>query len=233
MKIAVVDDDPRYSNQLLDYIQRFEKTSDEDFQVDTFKSGLEIMFDFKPIYDVFLLDIKMPDMDGMELAQFIRSIDQHAVIMFVTTTPHFAVHGYEVGAFDYLVKPVDYGTFEIVFQSALKKVGRSCEQIMITSEGEDIFLDTSEIIFVEVSDHLISLHTINGTYAFFSSLKDMEKKLGTCHFIKCNKSTLINLSHIIRIQSDVIRVTGNHMIVSSRNKKKAVQKAFMAYYESL
>jgi len=233
LNIAIVDDEKHYSDELNTFIKAYASETDLEVNVDTFDNGLDLIFDFKPFYDVYLLDIKMPHMDGMELAKLIRQSDQKAVILFITNTPHFAIQGYEVNAFDYIVKPMQYGTFKLIFKSALKMIKRSNDRLSILVDGESLLINTEDIIFIEVSDHLLTIETLQSSFQIFASLKEIEAKLSASTFVRCNKSTLINLRHIERIQLDKIFMTDDHNFVASRSKKKLVQKAFIDYYSQM
>ncbi|MBI9010923.1 MAG: response regulator transcription factor [Clostridiales bacterium] len=230
IKVAIVDDDALYAKALEEHIEKYSIEFNIEFDVTWFQSGLEMMFDYKPVYDIILLDILMPKMDGMELAKLIRQTDVKSKILFVTNTPHFAVQGYEVDAYDYLVKPVTYDLFKIKFRSVLDALQTQTVSLVIQHQDEEFHLDAENIIYIEVRDHWLSIQTIDKTYEMLGSLKEMGELLSDSSFVRCNKSTLINLLHVQRIKSDMISMRDNHTISASRNQKKHVQAAFVEYY---
>ena len=230
IRVAIVDDDALYAKALQEHIEKYSKEFDVELDVTLFNSGLDMLFDYKPVYDIILLDILMPDMDGMELAKIIRQTDMKSKILFVTNTPQFAVQGYEVDAFDYLVKPVTYDFFKIKFKSVLDALHTQSVSLIVQHEDEEVRLDSEDIIYIEVRDHWLSIQTINKTYEMLGSLKEMEELLSDSNFVRCNKSTLINLLHVKRIKSEIISMRDNYTISASRNRKKHIQAAFVEYY---
>ena len=87
IRIALVDDDPIYTRQLKEYLSRYEASSGEKFAVTCFTDGDGIAFNYRAEYDIILMDIEMPFLDGMTAAEEIRRLDSEVVIMFITNMP--------------------------------------------------------------------------------------------------------------------------------------------------
>ncbi len=84
---------------------------DEDIIINQFYSGKELIDNISnknEKYDIIFLDILMSNLNGIETSKYIRKIDNSVNIVFLTSSSEFAINGYEVGALDYLLKPVDY-----------------------------------------------------------------------------------------------------------------------------
>lgn len=234
LRIAIVDDDLKYCEALLSHISRYKDEKEIDVNVVTFSSGLEFISDYEPVYDILFLDIEMPYMDGMELARSIRKSDPHAVIVFITNLAQYAINGYEVNAFDYMVKPVEYMSFSIKFQKIIEAVDKSDEfSLLIPLEDGGRHMKTNEIIFIEVVDHWLYIHTKDGEYQLLGTLKKMEEKLQEHHFIRCNKSYLINLRYVVRMRSDIVVMQGDKELTISRSRRKDVQDKFIEYYSEM
>ena len=123
MRIAVVEDEQEQRDLLSGYIQKFAQETNTQHTVDLFENGLKLLEDFKPEYDIILLDIEMPGINGMETAEQIRALDENVVLMFITNMAQYAVGGYSVGALDFVLKPINYTTFSIRFSRAVKRAG--------------------------------------------------------------------------------------------------------------
>lgn len=104
MRIAIAEDEKRYSDQLQEQLQRFGADNHIEMQLFPFQNGAELLEHFRSGWDMILLDVEMPVMNGMDTARAIRQIDPEVLIMFITNMAQYALNGYEVQAFDYMLK---------------------------------------------------------------------------------------------------------------------------------
>ena len=97
VRIAVVEDEAVSRQLLADYLARYSEENNVSFEVTYFEDGGAIIGDYKPVYDIILMDIQMTHVDGMTAARAIREVDQEVVLVFITSAAQFAIHGYQVG----------------------------------------------------------------------------------------------------------------------------------------
>jgi len=233
IKIAIIDDEISCISLLKSYIMRFEKEETFQIEVTEFLNGLMLIADYKPVYDIIFLDVEMPHMNGMEVAKYIRKTDPHAIIIFVTNMSQYAVKGYEVNAFDYIIKPMDYLSMSVKLRSAIKVLKEKKEtSIIIPSEDGDRHIKAGEIVYIEVKDHWLSIHTKDNTYEMLGSLKEMEEQLEDYNFVSCYRCYLINLKYVTRMSSEFVILDNVIELKISRGKRKEVQRAFVEYYSS-
>lgn len=98
LRVAVVEDDLDMNELIQSYIRQYQQEHQLQIDIAVFQNGREIAERYNPVYDVILLDIEMPEMDGMEAARRIRGQDPDVVLMFITNIAQYAVEGYSVGA---------------------------------------------------------------------------------------------------------------------------------------
>lgn len=120
--IAIVEDEKEDSKQLQAYLKQYEEEHDTKFKVSVFFDGAEILENYQSIYDIILLDIEMPKVNGMDAAEQIRKVDSDIVLMFITNMAAYAIRGYEVEALDFVMKPVTYYSFAMKMTRAIKRV---------------------------------------------------------------------------------------------------------------
>ncbi|MBO5968764.1 MAG: response regulator transcription factor, partial [Clostridia bacterium] len=108
MRIAIVEDEAVYQQQLREYLAKYQEEFGCTLQVSVYDSGINFVHNFSSQFDIILLDVAMPYIDGIETARRIREIDSEVVILFVTNQAQHAIRGYEVDALDYILKPISY-----------------------------------------------------------------------------------------------------------------------------
>ncbi len=233
LKIAIIDDEISCINIFKSYIQRYQKEKDLKVEISGFLNGLMLIADYKPVYDIIFLDVEMPHMNGVEVAKYIRKSDPHAIIIFVTNMSQYAVKGYEVNAFDYIIKPMNYISMVAKLQLAIKVIKAKKEMsIIIPGEDGDRHIKAGEIIYIEVKDHWLFIHTKDNIYKLLGTLKEMEEQLEDYNFVSCYRSYLINLKYVTRMGSEFVILDNEIELKISRSKKKEVQSAFVDYYSS-
>ena len=124
VRIAVVEDEAFSRHLLADYLVRYSEENGRSFEVTYFEDGGAIIGDYKPVYDIILMDIQMTHVDGMTAARAIREVDQEVVLVFITSAAQFAIHGYQVGALSYLMKPLPWFAFSQELSRCLEAVAK-------------------------------------------------------------------------------------------------------------
>ena len=165
IRIAIVEDEEQYVQQLTEYLQEYQKSSNEEIDITVYRDGDEITSKYKSQFDIILMDIQMKFVNGMTAAEEIRSVDSSVVIIFITNMTQYAIQGYKVGAMDYILKPISYFAFKERLNQAISKLKhRSSNYVVIPVKGGIIRLDTSDIYYIESQGHNLIYHTCTGVY---------------------------------------------------------------------
>ena len=218
-RIAVVDDDREFSAKLREYLEQYAKENDETFEIEVFYGGAEILKDYTPRYELILLDIEMPAVNGMEAAQKIREMDESVVLMFITNMAQYAIHGYSVGALDFVMKPISYYPFSMKIKRALKRVQKKeIPTILLTTSDGVKRLKVSQIYYVEIQGHMLHYYTEEGEFVMRGTLSSVEKTLPSSLFVKCNHWYLVNLMHVTEVRKNTTVVGNFELEVSRRNR---------------
>lgn len=222
--VAIVEDDRQYARQLELLVRKYAQENGVDLEVKVFHDGMEIAGDYRPVWDIILLDIEMPLLDGMSAAERIREKDQSVIIIFITIMAQYAIRGYSVGALDFVLKPINYYALSMKLRKALRIIdSRGERSVMITVKEETYKLPISSIYYVEVTDHRLVYHTAEGEYTTFGTLKSLEKELGS-GFSRCNHCYLVNLKYVDSVQGETVTVSGTPLRVTRAKKKEFMQK---------
>lgn len=228
--IAIIDDEKSSRDLLAEYLRRYEKEKAETFNVEAFDSSVVFLTGYKPKYDIVFLDIDMPDLNGMDMAHRLRDLDKTVEIIFVTNMAKFAVNGYEVGAFDFVVKPVSYYIFSLKLDRVLKhfKSTKISGQVIITSGTEKRCVESSKITYVEVIKHKLIYNTFDGEIISYGTLIKAEELLNDPLFVRCNNCYLVNLRYVQRIKGSFVHVGDKELLISAA-RRPVFEKALTDY----
>ena len=228
-RIALVDDEKIFTDQIEEYIRQYQAENPAEFQVSVFHSSTEFIAGFQKEYDLILLDVEMPQLNGMELAHKIRETDEQVVLMFITNMAQYAIHGYSVGALDFVTKPINYYTFAMKLTRALKRVPKKeSTSVLLTMADGVKRIDIKQIYYLEVQNRLLHYHTEEGEFVVRGSLQAAEERLSGHPFEKCNHWYLVNLMHVKEVRKNIV-VVGSHELEISRRNKTSFLKALTDY----
>ena len=122
IRLAIVEDEQQYRDLLENYINQYAKEHFCEISVRFFTDGDEIVENYRCEYDIILMDIMMQFMDGMTAAETIRKYDDKVILIFITNMANYAIKGYTVAAFDYILKPITYYALEKSLNRAIPKL---------------------------------------------------------------------------------------------------------------
>ncbi len=229
IKIAIVEDNAEERKLIKSYVERYDKEQNVSCAVDLYTDGDEIVEGAGAGYDLIIMDIELPLLNGMDAAEQIRTMDRDVTIIFTTHNPNYAIRGYKVQALDYLLKPVSYNAFEEVMGRALRQRAESSKKfIRVRIRNGTVKLDAAKIRYVDVLDHYICYHTEEGDVKAKASMRDAVKALEGEPFFQCNKAFLVNLAYVDGISGNDLMI-GSERIPVSRARKKAFMEAMNQY----
>lgn len=218
-RIAIVEDEKEFQEQLQEYLKQYEKENGLSFRISVFEDGEDVAKDYHGEYDMILLDIEMPKMNGMDAAERIREQDEDVVLMFITNMAQYAIRGYSVGALDFVMKPITYYTFALKMTRALKRVQRKVQAPIVLHLPEGIkSLEVKQIYYVEVQNRMLHYYTDEGEIVVRGTLQSVEEMLKPYAFAKCNHWYIVNLMHVKEVNKNTAIVGPHHIEISRRNK---------------
>lgn len=227
--IAIVEDEASFATQLQEYLKQYEEENDVRFKISVFGDGAEILEDYQPLYDIILLDIEMPKVNGMKAAEQIRAQDAGVTLMFITNMANYAIRGYEVGALDFVMKPINYYTFSMKMTRVLKRTKQKAQQDLLLTLPDGVKkLNVQQIYYVEVQNRMLYYHTDEGVFAMRGTMQSVEQILPRYAFAKCNHWYIVNLKHVSEVKKTTVVVAEHELEVSRRNRT-AFLKALTEY----
>lgn len=232
MRFAVCDDEAELRRSIADNIKLFSPGA----LITGFSSGSELLTS-PDSFDIIFLDIGMDGIDGMQTARELRKNGCTAVIIFVTAFEDRVFDAFDVGAFNFLVKPVSDDRFEEV----LKKAIDSCTQddtadrdercITVKSGRVSTKLALSEIMYAEVLDRKLTLHTLNGEVEYYGRMSELENCTDDS-FFRTHRAYLINLRYLEKYTSSEVTMENGDRVLLAKQRYSALVKAYMRFLKA-
>ena len=237
MKLAICDDEKRIRDIIAESVKEVSEKIEIEFYADA-KGILSASFDC----DILFLDIQMPGIDGMGAARMLRSSGKKTVIVFVTALEDQVFNAFDVGAFNYIVKPFTKAKIIEVFKRAVKQVedqrlveaaiseqeeaGRT---ITVKSGGTNTRVILSEVQYAEIYDRRIILHMESSDdIEYYGRISDLENIAGK-DFFRVHRAYLVNLGAVKSYGSKFVHMSDADIPVA-RGKYQELIRAYMSYH---
>lgn len=233
IKVLIVEDETDEAQQLIRCLKRYGDARGETFQIVWLKSAVEMLSE-KGRYDLVLLDIDLPGINGMEAAQLLRLFNEVIPIIFVTNLAKFAVKGYEVGATGFIVKPVTWGNLVMNLDRALRAIRQNAgRSVMVPTEDGVRVVPLSSLVFAEVTGHRLTYHLEDGeALEARGALAQLEEELAGAPVVRVSKSFLANMDKIALVRGQAVQMSTGDVLRISRTRRREVLDAVTDYLGS-
>ena len=235
VKIAICDDE----KNIRAYLSALVKKQGMECEIteyatagDYFADGVE--------HDILFLDIELEgpgqDMDGMRMARQIRGMEdtKQPIIIFITGYEKYVYDAFDVGAFQYLLKPVDEQKFAGVFRRAAEQAaaytGQDKKALMIQYGGTGKTIPLRDIYYMESQNHKIAVHMKDGVLEYYAKMSDLEEELQG-QFCRVHKGYLINLSYVDEYNKPEVTLTSGDKLLISKYKYEDFVKAYLRFMQ--
>lgn len=202
-----------------------------EYEIKIYNSGENLIESYNNDTDIILLDIQMDGIDGMETARKIREFDNRVEIIFITSFAEYALEGYEVKAYRYLLKPVKYDDLKVSLINCLSDINLIKRSIVIREGDTSIKLSLKDIMYIEVQRNDIIIHKLDKVYTTKGTMNNFENEINNDVFVRCHKSYLLNLEYIKSIKRYSAILSNEEEVPLSRNKYKEIKDKFFDMIE--
>ncbi len=235
MRIAVCDDEQAIRAAIVERIQRLYPS----FEVQEYPDG-ESLLGSAQDFQIAFLDIRMEGLSGMETARRIRRKNPQALLVFLTAWEEYVFQAFDVGAFHYLLKPLNKEKFYQVLESAVQK---ACEigglqshnpkksiVLKLGAVTRKIYRD--DIVYAEAQNRKVMLHTTSENLEFYARLSDLERDLGN-DFARPHRSYLVNLRYVLKYCATDITLEDGTTILLAKQRYQGFVKKYLQYMKRL
>ena len=230
MYIAICDDEKNIRELIGDKVVN----QYPEAKIDFFSSGEEMLLSDKQI-DILFLDIQMSGIDGMEAARELRKRDKNVILIFVTAVEEYVFQAFDVGAFNYIVKPIDDEKFSDILNKAVEERSlrninkKELEEryILINKSGVHTKVILDDIVYAEVFNRKVVIHKLNENIEYYGKMTDLEAVAGDS-FFRPHRAYLVNFKYVEKYDATTIYLEKGTVLMAKQNYPEFV-KRYMKY----
>lgn len=238
--IALCDDETTYYDTVKKLLEDYrQKTSSVSFMLSCFSSGKDLL-DYvseNAAFDIYILDIIMPDINGIQLGSALRERNDSGLIIYLTSSPDFAVESYNTDALHYLLKPISSNQFYSCMDKAISRLNRRLreETITIKTPGSTRITAIRNILYAERVDRHIRYYlnddTVIDSITFNDTFQNAVSLLAARPgFLIVGSSFVVNLYYVTEVTKSDMLLTGNHLVPVPRRSYETVKTAWADYW---
>lgn len=236
MKCVIIDDEPLAVDLIKEFVSKVESLE----LISTFNNAIDAiaMINTSSV-DLIFLDIEMPHFSGID---FLNAIDKKPLVIFTTAYSDYAVEGFNLGAVDYLVKPIPFHRFlksvmraQQTFLSQNSTPTASTPKVVapeiepdfmfVRSEYENVKINFSDILFIEGLKDYVKIYTTDNKFTLtLISLIKLENLLSSKGFARIHRSYIINIKYVKSIQKNKVLIADKRIPISESYKTAFFEK---------
>lgn len=218
LRIAICDDNSRDLSHITSLVESYKKNKKTDIVYMSFHNAIDLLESLKKKEcDLLLLDVLMPGFNGLQAAHELRKQNDKIEIIFLTSSPEYAVESYNVRAHHYLLKPATEDKLFPLLDKLIEKLKKPEEAIIVKSSSSVFTIPYKNIEYVEINAKTIYFYLtdndvkkVSGSMAEYEAL--LLKRPG---FIKVHRSYLVNLQWVQQLnQKELITLTGRKVPIA-------------------
>lgn len=230
LTIAICEDD-KYQQEELERLIK-DTGLEESADIQKFNSGEELVqaYEAGKRFSIIMLDMQMNELDGIQTAEIIRKRDKECLIIIITSIMEYAVEGYSIDAYDFILKPVDENKFTRIFTKAIREIQTLANKVYtIQTRDLTLALRLSEIAYIESSRKHVIVHTEGKTYINNENISSAEAKLKNDGFVRISRYFLVNVNHIKEIGVKTLMLTSGEQLKYSEKFRDPIKREYMNF----
>ena len=231
MRIAICDDFQSDIEAISGLIEKWSEKTNKVVKVFHYSNGEGLVEGYQNglSHEIIFLDIFLDKLSGIDTALKIREVNKEVSIVFLTSSPEFAIEGYSVNADGYLLKPIEKNQkkfFQLLDALNEKWMLDVSKSVFIKHASEGQRIRFSDILYIESLGKSIVVHKLlKSSYSYYGKLGDISEKLDK-RFLYCNRSYIVNMDYIVGVKEDFIMYNGDIIPIKVRFRKDIKEKYF-------
>lgn len=222
-KIAICDDETIFLENIKKLTKQYFNSKGIAIEIQCYQDPEIFLESDLHSYHIIFLDMNMGEKNGIEIAHIIRQKNKTVPIIFISAYAEFAVHGYSVKAFNYLLKNDLNKTFHIVMDSLLDEMKLQFETLDLKVENAKQTIKLEDVIYIESFKRYVIIHTQKEEYKQYGKISDFEAQLKEKGFLRIYKSFLININHVEKIENRKAYLSDGNVLTCSKERYSEIQ----------
>ena len=233
MRLAICDDSRLDADALAAMCA--ESSVGKTAEIDVFYSGnhLRAAYEAGARYDVVLLDVRMPDGDGIQLGKHVKTLDPDAVLIFISGYPQYAVESYDCPAFYYIVKPCSPEKLDATLRRAAEHMGAHRQTLTVYRRNVPMSLQLRDVYYIEYFKKHVIFHMETESVEVVGSLAETYEKCRDFGFHQVHQGYVVNMSKIRSISDKFIILENGVKVEISVRKRADTLLAYAKFLEKL
>lgn len=203
MRIAVCDDNPKELKRIKGCFCRIQGYDLVCSYFDSTSTVMEILKTENSPYDLYILDIEMPGMNGLKLAKSIREKDSRALFVFLTSYTRYMKDVFDVVTFDFIEKPISDEKLLQILERAATYLNITSQHFSFGYRASRYSLKYDRILYIEKKGRQALIHTFEDVYKTNMTLEEIWKQLNPKSFVHIHSSYIINLYNLDRKDNEI------------------------------
>lgn len=239
LRLALCDDEDAQRSSIRTLLQEYAAARPAlTLSVSAFSSSQKLLEEDaqKGPFDIYLLDIVMPELSGIELGVKLRSHGSKGAIIYLTISPEYAIDSYMARAFYYLMKPVDPERLYQVLDQAIETLEKQKAACVMVKTRDGLQLARlDELLYVELTNRTLCYHFTNETQLNSITLrnpfsKELAPLLADARFVQCTAGIAVNLFYVTSVERNTLQLDGGGQLPLSRGMASRVRKRWRDYW---
>lgn len=230
IKVAFCDDEAKILEELSAKIKNEFKNQNFEIDVYTTSHSIELLEYLKssPV-DILFLDIDMPTISGMDIAETLLNSKIKTLLVFVTGQDALVYKSFKYHPFGFIRKTYFDEEITGVVKGLVEEIQKSSDTFLFKTNGRVNRIKLKDILYFESESNYLNLHTVDTVYKFRSTLSAIEKELSSKGFIRTHKGFLVNQEHIFSVKSEDIVLSNDVILPIGRTNRDVIKARIMRY----
>ncbi|MEG0485613.1 MAG: LytTR family DNA-binding domain-containing protein [Oscillospiraceae bacterium] len=230
MKIAICDDEQIYVDEIHTVLDALLKSKGIAAQFSLSTNAAHFLNQDFSTYDIVFLDVNMGMYNGIEVAKQIRQSNEQVLIVYISALLEYAIMGYSVRAFDYLLKADLNQTLPNCLDKLLKEIRARQQTFSVKTDAEEMVLTISEVVYLESKNHHVTIYLKNNRIIqLYRKLTDLEQQLSVSGFLRVHKSFLVNMNYIKEMKQRVCILRNGLAINCSKDNYSEIIRTYLLW----
>ena len=231
MNLLICDDNSIELKKTSDLVRKWSALNKIDiaiFETDDVEVALKsaVMTD----YAIALLDIEMPQMDGMDVTDVLRKNNPDILVIFISNYESYVCDAFSLKVFSYVYKRNLEKQLPKILDDAVKEISNEKTFFKYKIQREEYIININRIRYFEAIGHHIVMYTKNESIEFVGAIRDLEERLNNQIFVRVNRQNIVNIKYIEEIKQNNIILEGNELIPIGKKYADNIKKQRMIWY---